>query len=55
MGQREAETDAPLLVVRRGQRKRLRSPAEIIFEDGGTLKVEATLPQALPLGYHTLR
>ena len=55
MGQPEAETDAPLLVVRRGQRKRLKAPAEIIFEDGGTLKVEATLPQALPLGYHTLR
>jgi len=55
IGQREAETDAPLLVVCRGQRKRLKAHAEIIFEDGGTLKVEATLPQALPLGYHTLR
>jgi 4-alpha-glucanotransferase len=55
MGQREAETDAPLLIVRRGQRKRLKAPAEIIFEEGGTLKVEAALPQTLPLGYHTLR
>jgi 4-alpha-glucanotransferase len=55
MGQREAETDAPLLVVRRGQRKRLKAPAEIIFEGGGTLRVKTALPRDLPLGYHTLR
>jgi 4-alpha-glucanotransferase len=55
MSQQEAEKEAPLLVVRRGQRKRLKAPAEIIFEDGGALKVKTTLPPDLPLGYHTLR
>ena len=55
MGQGEAETDAPLLVVRRGQRKRLKVPAEIIFEDGGKLRVKTALPRDLPLGYHTVR
>ena len=55
MGQPEAEIDAPLIVVRRGQRKRLKAPAEIIFEAGGALSVRTTLPRDLPLGYHTLR
>jgi 4-alpha-glucanotransferase len=55
MGQQEAEKETPLLVVRRGQRKRLKAPAEITFEEGGALKVEKTLPKDLPLGYHTLR
>jgi 4-alpha-glucanotransferase len=55
MGQQEAEKDAPVLVVRRGQRKRLKAPAEITFEDGGALSVKTTLPRDLPLGYHTLR
>jgi 4-alpha-glucanotransferase len=55
MGQQEAEKEAPLLVVRRGQRKRLKAPAEIIFEDGGALNACTTLPRDLPLGYHTLR
>jgi 4-alpha-glucanotransferase len=52
MSQEIAEKDAPLLVVRRGQRKRLKAPAEIIFEDGGVLNAGATLPRDLPLGYH---
>jgi 4-alpha-glucanotransferase len=55
MGKPEVEEDTPLLVVRRGQRKRLKAPAEIIFEDSGTLKVVTTLPKDLPLGYHSLR
>ena len=55
MGQPEAEIDAPLIVVRRGQRKRLKAPAEIIFEAGGALSVRTTLPRDLPLGHHTLR
>ena len=55
MGQQEAEKDTPLLIVRRGQRKRLKAPAEITFEDGGALSVRTTLPRDLPLGYHTLR
>jgi len=55
MGQPEAEIYAPLIVVRRGQRKRLKAPAEIIFEAGGALSVRTTLPRDLPLGYHTLR
>jgi 4-alpha-glucanotransferase len=55
IGQPEADEEAPPLVVRRGQRKRLKAPAEIILEDGGTLNVKANLPRDLPLGYHTLR
>jgi 4-alpha-glucanotransferase len=55
MSQEMAEKDAPLLVVRRGQRKRLKAPAEIIFENGGVLNARATLPPDLPLGYHMLR
>jgi hypothetical protein len=55
MGQREEKKEAPILVVRCGQRKRLKAPAEIILEDGGTLKIRTTLPGDLPLGYHTLR
>jgi 4-alpha-glucanotransferase len=54
MSQEIAAKDAPLLVVRRGQRKRLKAPAEIILEDG-VLSATATLPRDLPLGYHRLR
>jgi 4-alpha-glucanotransferase len=55
MGEQETEKDPPLLVVRRGQRKRLKAPAEIVFEGGGVLNARTTLPRDLPLGYHTLR
>src|SRR5688572_20220024 len=55
MGQPEQSAEEPVLIVRRGRRKRLRAPAEITLEDGGRLKVETTLPPDLPLGYHTLR
>jgi 4-alpha-glucanotransferase len=55
MSQEIAEKDAPLFVVRRGKRKRLKTPAEIIFEDGGVLNARTTLPRDLPLGYHMLR
>jgi 4-alpha-glucanotransferase len=55
MGEQETEKDPPLLVVRRGQRKRLKAAAEITFEAGGALSVRTALPRDLPLGYHTLR
>lgn len=55
MGQQESNAEQPLLVVRRGQRKRIQSPAEVTLEDGTVLRVETTLPSDLPLGYHTLR
>jgi hypothetical protein len=42
MDHQEAEKEARLVVVHRGQRKRLKAPAEIIFENGGTLKVRTT-------------
>jgi hypothetical protein len=48
MGQQEAENDAPLIVVRRGQRKRLKAPAEIIFEAGGVLRVRTTCRAICP-------
>jgi 4-alpha-glucanotransferase len=55
IGQPKAEEETPLVVVRRGQRKRLKAPVEIVLEDGGTLSVKTNLPRDLPLGYHTLR
>ena len=55
MGQPDPGAQQPVLIVRPGQRKRLRAPAEIRLEDGGVLKVEAMLPPDLPLGYHALR
>lgn len=54
MGQPEQSAEEPLLIVRRGPRKRLRAPAEIALEDGNVLKVETSLPPDLPLGYHRL-
>jgi 4-alpha-glucanotransferase len=55
MGREEGEAEASLIVVRSGQRKRLRGPAEIALEDGALLQTGAALPRELPLGYHTLR
>jgi 4-alpha-glucanotransferase len=46
---------APVLVVRAGQRKRVRGPAEMTLEDGSIVQVTAALPPDLPSGYHTLR
>jgi 4-alpha-glucanotransferase len=55
MGQTPEEPDAPVWIVRRGERKHLSGPGEITLEDGTTLRVESELPQELPLGYHTWR
>lgn len=56
MGQETPEeADASVWAVRRGERKHLPGPAEIMLEDGTALRVETELPQDLPLGYHTLR
>jgi 4-alpha-glucanotransferase len=55
MGQPEPRAEESVLVVRRGERKRLRGPAEVTLEDGALLAVEKTLPADLPLGYHTMR
>jgi 4-alpha-glucanotransferase len=55
MGQPEPGAEQPVLIVRRGQRKRVQGPAEITLEHGGVLKVNALLPRDLPLGYHTIR
>jgi 4-alpha-glucanotransferase len=54
MGQPEQSAEEPVLIVRRGRRKRLRAPAEIRLEDGAALKIKTTLPPDLPLGYHRL-
>jgi 4-alpha-glucanotransferase len=45
----------PVMIVRRGERKRLRRGAEILLEDGGVIRGQTTLPRDLPLGYHTIR
>jgi 4-alpha-glucanotransferase len=56
MGEPDDERAEPVVVVRRGSRKRLRAPAEITLEDGAVLKLRtAALPRDLPPGYHTLR
>jgi len=55
MGQTPEEADAPVWVVRRGERKHLPAPAEITLEDGAELRAETELPEDLPLGYHSLR
>jgi 4-alpha-glucanotransferase len=42
-------------VVRPGQTLSLRSPADLILEDGTVVRVETALPPDIPFGYHTLR
>ena len=42
-------------VVRPGQTVPLHHPADVILEDGTTVRVEKALPPDLPFGYHTLR
>jgi hypothetical protein len=39
--QPEQSDEEAVLIVRRGRRKRLRAPAEIRLEDGGTLKASS--------------
>ena len=55
MGQTPEEGDAPVWVVRRGERQHLPAPAEITLEEGAELRAETELPEDLPLGYHSLR
>jgi 4-alpha-glucanotransferase len=55
MGADESAADEPVLVVRQGQRKRLRNPAEITLEDGAIVRADTGLPRDLPRGYHRLR
>ena len=55
MGQPAPQADESVLVVRRGQRRSLRGPAQLTLEDGAVLRVDAALPGDLPPGYHTLR
>jgi 4-alpha-glucanotransferase len=43
------------MVVRRGERKKLRGAAEVKLEDGAALRCDNALPGDLPAGYHTLR
>jgi 4-alpha-glucanotransferase len=44
-----------VLVIRRGEGRRLDGGGEIALEDGGVLTVRDVLPADLPLGYHELR
>jgi 4-alpha-glucanotransferase len=54
-GGAESAAADPVLVVRQGQRKRLRRPAEITLEGGTHVRADIGLPRDLPLGYHDLR
>jgi 4-alpha-glucanotransferase len=47
--------EPPVRVLRSGQTLPLETPAELRLEDGTVLRVDATLPPDLPLGYHELR
>ena len=55
MGKPAPEAEASVMVVRRGHRGLLHSPAQITLEDGALLCVDEALPRDLPAGYHTLR
>jgi 4-alpha-glucanotransferase len=55
MGQPPPAADASVVVVRCGQRKKLRSAAEVTLDDGAVLRCEDALPTDVPSGYHTLR
>jgi 4-alpha-glucanotransferase len=46
---------APVRVLRPGQVLPLQGAAELMLEDGTALRVDASLPPDLPLGYHELR
>lgn len=45
---------APVMVVRRGERRTLTGRGRITLEDGATLNVDRALPSDLPPGYHVL-
>ena len=45
---------ASCLVIRRGERRRLSSPSEVVTEDGANVRAVRELPPDLPLGYHEL-
>ena len=47
--------EAPVLVIRQGERRSIPEAYELELEDGNRLPVENVLPHELPLGYHTLR
>ncbi|MFL6447228.1 MAG: 4-alpha-glucanotransferase [Bryobacteraceae bacterium] len=43
------------IIIRQGERYKLKSPAVIEFESGDSLPVSGSLPPDVPLGYHRLR
>lgn len=53
-GERRAEDDS-LIMLRKGERKRLERPAVITLETGEKLEAQKQLPPDLPHGYHTLQ
>ncbi len=60
IGQRPAEFLGqrgwpPVRVIRSGQTAPVPAPAELTLEDSATLRVDDSLPEDLPLGYHQLR
>lgn len=59
MGFASADPQGPqesyVRVLRPGESLRVTSPAQLAIEDGGTLRVEMTVPADLPPGYHELQ
>ncbi len=52
---RQPAHEGPVLVVSRGERYPLSSPASIVLESGETMSVGRRLPPDLPTGYHLLQ
>ena len=48
-------TTSPTWFVGRGESPSLNSPADLVLEDGATVRAESALPPDLPSGYHDLR
>ncbi len=51
----EPPEDDSLMMVRRGERKRLDQPALLTLEKGEKIEARQQLPRDLPCGYHTLQ
>src|SRR5688572_18723323 len=55
-GERDRPPDtAPVWFVGTGEAAGLQSPADLVLEDGTTVRADAALPPDLPAGYHELR
>lgn len=52
---RAVPAESHMWVLRQGETQPLPQPAEVMLEDGATLRLERNFPPDLPIGYHRLR